>query len=76
MTEAAFPELVPGDGEAHLPADWLRSNLARCRSCGSGVLWAVHRITGRRAPFDAEPAAGSRQLIPHFATCPRARLSR
>jgi hypothetical protein len=54
-----------------------------CRLCDLLILWAVHESTGKRAPFDPEPAKGyeltehngtifaryTKVYTPHHATC-------
>lgn len=32
------------------------SGSSSCDSCGAAVVWAVHASSGKRSPFDAEPA--------------------
>lgn len=40
--------------------------MARCRSCGAGVLWAVTEL-GRRIPLDDQPTADGNVVVTDHA---------
>lgn len=54
---------LPPEGWA-VPAGWTPTELGRCRSCATEILWCF-TPAGRRAPVE-------RDGVSHFAHCPDA----